>query len=75
MDIISLMTIRIILSFSSENKSHRIKVVFPMSREKRFFFKQSIEQSINEFEPREDTYLLPHNKIIFKVNDQEDNVR
>lgn len=45
MDITSLMTIRIILSFSSENKSHRIKVAFPMSREKKDSFPNRAQNS------------------------------
>lgn len=45
MDITSLITVEIILSFSSENKSHMIKVAFQMSRERKDSFSNITQNS------------------------------
>lgn len=72
MEVISLIAVGIILFFSSEHRSHRIKVTFlnELRERKDDFLNMTPEPLINGFEGREHPYLLPHNKIISKVHVQ-----
>ena len=67
MEITSLITIEIFLSFLQEIRSHLIQVAFHMSRERKDYFSNMAPEQWGIWEYK-DPYLLPQNKIIFQVN-------